>query len=201
MCKKKGMTLVNAEDCCEGLWTRKRAGEVSVLDYFLVNDKELVRKMEIDEDKHKTPYWINEENNLIYSDHCTMILSTSMSVKNKEKTCDKGQMTSKGYEKFCRLAEERNISSILNTEDFQSSYTSWSNEVMKLVTECSTRKRKSKGWKVNRNLLQAKKLVKTELIACKDDLEKKNVYKMRKALINEHIEKEHQKKASAQMKA
>ena len=52
------MKSVNADSCCEGLWTRIEGQERSVLDYVIMfeEDMRLLGNMKIDEEKDITPY-------------------------------------------------------------------------------------------------------------------------------------------------
>ena len=58
--KKYNMKLVNADACCEGLWTRIEGQERSVLDYVIMfeEDVRLLGNMKIDEEKDITPYCV-----------------------------------------------------------------------------------------------------------------------------------------------
>ena len=201
MCKKMGLVLVNAEECCEGTWTRTSKEKRSVLDYFIVNEEEasFIEEMVIDEDKHKTPYRVNEAGEVSYSDHSTMIMTTKVSMQGNQTEQKKKNLTEEGYAKFRSMAEEKRISSIIEEDNFSNTYTEWSKEVIKMIEACSTEKKKSKGWKVNRELLAAKKIVKTELKKTNQNGEMVRINKIRKDLINENIEKEHRRKQHQQV--
>ena len=112
--------------------------------------------MLIDEDKVGTPHWINEEKEVVYTDHCVMTMEMKIDMKGKNKTVSK-YMSKDGYERFGTEIKEQQISEILDPDDFDRTYQEWSDKVMKVADECSTRKRKSRGWKANRKLLKVKK--------------------------------------------
>ena len=88
MLKKFKLKLVNAETCCEGLWTRKEGESKSVLDYVIVSeeDLDLVERMEIDEEKDIiTPYYVEKvggKDVRQYTDHC-MIKTESFALTNE----------------------------------------------------------------------------------------------------------------------
>ena len=89
--KKYKMKMINAEECCEGLWTRIEGDQKSILDYVLVfeEDVRLVRKMEIDDSRDITPYYIEKTNGKMerkYTDHFMITTAWNMSLlaeKNK----------------------------------------------------------------------------------------------------------------------
>ena len=58
--KRYRLKIVNAEDCCEGLWTRVEGIQKSVLDYVIVFEKDtkLVNRMKIDTERDITPYFV-----------------------------------------------------------------------------------------------------------------------------------------------
>ena len=53
MVKKHNLRIVNAEECCNGVWTRVQGEQKSVIDYMIVfeDDMNLVKSMEVDEAK------------------------------------------------------------------------------------------------------------------------------------------------------
>ena len=91
LCKKLDLAIINGEECSEGTWTRIQKEKKSVLDYIITEKKDMsqIKKLIIDEEKMKTPYRINEDNDMIYTDHCMMILTTSLIVETKrdERKC------------------------------------------------------------------------------------------------------------------
>ena len=63
MLRKFKMKMVNAEKCCEGVWTRAEGTCRSILDYVIVfeEDIHLVQKMVIDHALDQTPYYVERE--------------------------------------------------------------------------------------------------------------------------------------------
>jgi hypothetical protein len=57
LCKNTGVAIVNAEEKCNGLWTRKEGTSRSIIDYVLMwkEDVEYLNYMEIDEQQEYTP--------------------------------------------------------------------------------------------------------------------------------------------------
>ena len=195
MCKRHDLSIINGEDLCEGTWTRIQKNKKSVLDYMITKEQDIgkVKKMRIDEDKIITPYRVNEEKETVYTDHCMMELTTQLMLKNP-KELDKKYLSEKGYKKFAERIKEEKISEILNKNKFEKSYSQWSKKVIGIVEECSNKKKKNKGWKVNRKLEAAKKRVTRELKVHGIDKEEIRILKVEKNLIAEHIEREKQKK-------
>ena len=198
MCKKLGLTIVNQEKCCKGTWTRIVNEKKSVLDYFITtkNDIHTVDEMVIDEEKYNTPFRLNENNNIIYSDHCTMTMTMNLVDDSMEKEKERKYMSNEGYTNFRKTLEEKKIAEIVNETRFMESYSEWSDEVIQTIEECSTKKKKTRGWKVNRKLGKAKKNVQRMLKKMTLNKDQIQFYKMRKNLINEHIEKEHRKRTT-----
>ena len=195
MCKKCDLTILNGEDICQGTWTRIQKDKKSVLDYMLIKKKDLslVSNMVIDENKILTPYRINEEKEVVFTDHCMMMLKMNLKLKTKTMTHSKF-MSKDGYRKFSKRMEEKSISDVLNVEEFDRTYQNWSNEVLNLIDGCSTKRKKSRGWKVNRKLLKIKKRITKQLKKQGTDKEVIRLLKVEKNLIDEFIEKENMKK-------
>merc|ERR1712062_537026 len=93
----------------------------------------------------------------LYDDTYNIYESTQET--EKERKCT----TEKGYQKLRGRMEKQEISKILDVKNFDESYAEWSNKVLELVEECSTRRKKGKGWKVNRKLETFKKKIMKEL--------------------------------------
>ena len=195
VCKKLDLTVINGEKCCKGLWTRIQKEKRSVLDYIITKkqDLQLVQKMVIDENKIKTPYRITQEKEIVYTDHCMMVLSMALQIQVKDHEAN-SYLSAKGYEKLKDKIESQHVSNLIDTNDFDQSYSVWSKKITELVEECSTKKKKSRGWKVNRKLETVKKQISKQLKNSIPDKESIRVLKVEKNLINEHIEEERKKK-------
>ena len=70
---------------------------------------------------------------------------------------------------------------------------------MDIIEKCSSKKKKSKGWKINRTLESAKKRVVKELKVKGIDKEEIRILKVEKNLIAGHIERENQKRRHKQV--
>ncbi len=195
MCEKLDMSILNTETFCEGTWTRIAKEKKSVLDYMIVNkeDTNAIRKVMIDELKEITPYRI-ENQQVTYSDHCTMMLETEAFNVTTDASNTGKYINKSGYDKLRKKMEQEKISETIDEDDFVKSYTKWNDDIIRMVDECSTRKKKSKGWKINRKLQAAKKLVVKALKGKNVDKEEVRILKIRKNLISEYMEKEHWKK-------
>ena len=195
MCKKLDLSVVNGEDMCKGLWTRILKDQKSILDYMIVKKRDIphVSQMVIDENKVVTPYRINEEKEVIYTDHCMMTMIMNIEVRtNGEKA--KKFMSKAGYERFERRIEEQNISKILESDNFDTAYKDWSDKVLDVVDKCSTKKRKSRGWKVNRKLVKMKRRIVKQLRDQRLSKEDVRLLKVEKNLIEEFMGEEKEKK-------
>ena len=192
LANEQDMYFANNDDKCEGKWTRIMGEERSVLDYILVksDDREYIGKMTIDESKEKTPYWgVTTDNGtkVVYSDHCMMELVMNWRIMLVEEAGKKKFMGRKEYGEFARALDERKVSDILKKGDFQQDYTEWSDTVLKIADESSRKPRKRQTWKVNRQLRRAKKLVGEMMNSEGVSKGVRNVWKMQKTLIDEHI--------------
>ena len=90
--------------------------------------------MLIDEDKVGTPHWINEEKEVVYTDHCVMTMEMKIDMKGKNKTVSK-YMSKDGYERFGTEIKEQQISEILDPDDFDRTYQEWSDIVISVSPE------------------------------------------------------------------
>ena len=196
MCEKLDMSILNTESLCNGTWTRISNGKKSVLDYMIVNkeDVPIIKNVTVDELKEMTPYRLNENKQIVYSDHCTMMLEMDAVDLKTDGENSRKCLNKKGYEKLQNKFETTKISETIEEDKFVESYTKWNNEVMRIVDECSIKRKKGKGWKINRRLQKAKKNVSKALKAQHLDKEEIRILKIRKNLINEYMEKEHWKK-------
>ncbi len=195
MCEKLDLSILNTETFFEGTWTRISKEKKSVIDYIIVNkeDTTAVTRAMVDELKEMTPYRMDENKQIVYSDHCTMMLETHVfKIKNEDQ--NRRSINKKGYENIQAKLQQEQISETIKEDNFVETYTKWNDDVMRIVEECSSKRKKSKGWKVDRKLQVAKKMIIKELKAQNLGKEEIRILKVRKNLINEHIEKEHWKK-------
>ena len=194
LCEKLDLALLNNEEMCKGVWTRiDKNGKKSILDYFITDKKDLSKFKEvvIDEMKEITPFWINDKKEVIYTDHCTMMLKVNQP-DVKEETAN--YMDRKGYGRYTEKIQEKKISDIISKDNFVETYSQWSETVMETVSECSSRRKKSRGWKVHRKLQVIKKRIGKELKDQNLTKEEVRILKIRRSLIDEYMEKEHWKK-------
>ena len=112
----------------------------------------------------------------------------------KKKEEERKYITEEGYKNYEKRLKEKQVSGMIRGENFVQTYKQWSEEIAKTVEECSKRKKKSKGWKVNRKLITAKKTIFRELRKPNMDKENIRICKLRKNLINEYMEEEQRKK-------
>ena len=71
----------------------------------------------------------------------------------------KENASQKRDERLQKKMEQQEISKILDVNNFEKTYSEWNDKVLEIVEDCSSKKKKSKGWKVNRKLLNVKKMI------------------------------------------
>ena len=197
MVKRCRLAIGNAQDVCQGLWTRIEGNERSVLDYVIMfeDDIDMLRKMEVDEDKIITPYYIDTSTNeRKYSDHCMIKGTLNVMVTELTQPKHVRVMTEKGWIKFRSKMEEKKISTLIDKEGgIKSNYKEWSKTIMETHEECKEKVKRIRPWKVSRNLITAKKNI-TRIL--KTDLEKEDVrtLKQKRTIIIQQIEEEEHKR-------
>ena len=196
MINRNKMAMVNAQqDICKGLWTRIEGMQKSVIDYVICfeEDLKMFKQMDIDEEKNRTPYHI-EEGSRKYTDHC--MISGTLNITLMEETQPKyvRVLGTEGWSKFREAIERENISKIIDGRCIQSTYLEWNDKVLKIKDSCSKKVKLKRTWKVNRKLTTAKNNINRELKK-KEMLNKEQieVLKQRRNIILQQIEEEEQK--------
>ena len=196
--KKYKLKLMNAEEWCEGIWTRVEGTSRSVLDYVIVfeDDIHLAERMQIDEEKDITPYYVERvggKDVRQYTDHSMITAIMKMNSQVEKNRTYAMVMDEEGYQKFREKLKEEKVSSILDGDDIRETYTLWSKKVMEIKDSCSKRVKIKKKWKVCRKLTAAKKSITRQLKRTTDKTEIKKL-RERKEAIKQRIEEEEQKK-------
>ena len=199
---KYKLKIVNAEKCCQGLWTRREGENESILDYIIVNEEniEVIENMIIDTNQMITPYSIEISNGTKvrkYSDHFTITCTINWTME-KETTKHVKRLSSKKYGEFREELERKKVSEIIDQRNICESYTEWNNKVVEIRDKYSMKKKVQRKWKVNRQLTKAKNKIKKELKFTKDK-NKKRELKKRKELIQDYIDQELIKKECAKV--
>ena len=196
MMKRFKLKMVNAEECCQGLWTRVEGTCKSILDYVIVfeEDIHLIQKMVIDEGLDQTPYYVEKEGgNEVrqYTDHYMIEARMNINYLQEKSQTYTMIIDENGYERFRDELKRNEVSKLLDDEDIRKSYPVWSAEVMKIKESCSKKVKIKKRWKVNRKLTAAKKRITREL---KKKLSNKQVkeLKERRNFLSKCIEEEEQ---------
>ena len=100
--EKIHLNIINAnENKCQGKWTREQGEERSIIDYVITSQEyiEVIKIMEIDEEKQYGLYKIERQNNQIkkaYSDHNPILINTDF-ISPKDVSRKKKVITRKGY--------------------------------------------------------------------------------------------------------
>ena len=115
LCKNTGLAMVNADEKCEGLWTRKEGASESILDYVLMweEDMKYLKHMKIDEEHDYTPYSI-DCSKVVYSDHFAIEVEMNWELKLKEEKKKTLYMGPDEYEKFGEEITQMKVSSIID---------------------------------------------------------------------------------------
>ena len=200
MIKKHGLGIVNADECCEGLWTRIEGDQRSVIDYIMVleEDMKLVQSMVVDEDKDITPYYNQsvdgDEYERIYTDHCTITMTMNLTIQNETQQTYCKVLDKEGYVKFREQLKEERVSEIIDNRDIRKTYTIWNDKILKIRDRCSRKVKIRKQWKVNRKLSVVKKRISRELRSAVDKNRIKTLKYMKKVISEQIDEEEHKKK-------
>ena len=94
---------------CRGLWTRVQGECRSVLDYMLVwkGDQENLISMLIDEEKEYASAGIDDNNNVVYSDHNTIIGEFNWLMEEGKRKSVNRIITRKGYDKIIKRGKSQ----------------------------------------------------------------------------------------------
>ena len=149
MVERNKMTIVNAADTCEGLWTRIEEQQQSVIDYVLMFEEELgvVERMEIDEDKNMTPYYIDKADNgkRKYTDHCLISGTLDITLTEDKQPKYVKIIGNEGWKRFREKIREEKISDlIMDDRSIQQSYEEWNSRVLEIKDKCSKKVKKKK---------------------------------------------------------
>ena len=204
MVKKHSMKIVNAEESCNGLWTRVQGEEKSVIDYMIVFEEDLhmVQKMEIDEEKDITPYYVDtcgDKEERKYTDHCMITMKMDVTLQVEVQPSYVRILDEKGCSQFRKELQEQNVSKIIaQDKDIRQSYREWNEKVLKIRDRCSKKVKIRKQWKGSRKLSSQKKQITRELKNMTDKDKIKRLKEM-KLHLSKEIEKEEQKKKFARI--
>ena len=197
--KKHRLRIVNAEQCCEGLWTRIEGEQKSVIDYILVleDDIDLVHNMFIDEDKDITPYHIesiNGHTETVYTDHCTITMTMNLTIQNDAQPTYCKVLDKDGLAKFKGKLTDEKVSEILDEKrNIKETYSRWNKRVLQIRDSCMRKVKIRKKWKVARKLCVARKKLSREL-RITTNKERIKIIKIRRKVLKEQIDEEEHKK-------
>ena len=193
MIKRNKLSVGNAQDICEGLWTRIEGQQKSVIDYVIMLEEDLglLKQLEVDETKEITPYHIDDGKKK-YSDHCTIVGTLNITMLENTQPKYVKVMGKNGWAKFREEIEKRQISNMIDNRCIKTSYTEWNNTILNIRDSCSKKVKMKRMWKVNRKLTVKKKSITRELkkTANRDEIE---ILKKRREVIISQIEEEEQK--------
>ena len=201
MLKRNRLIIGNAQETCEGLWTRIEGQQKSVLDYVIMfeEDTQLFVNMKIDEDKTITPYYIDENNVRTYTDHCTITGTLNIMMAESPQPKYVKAMTEKAWAKFREEIEEKEINKMIDGRDIRTSYKEWSDTVIMTHEKCKQKVKRNRPWKVSRKLIANKKNI-TRMLKETNDAEQIANLKMRRKIIIEQIEEEEHKQRYQRIK-
>ncbi len=193
--KRNKLAVGNAQDVCEGLWTRIQGHEKSVIDYVIMfeEDIEIMQEMMVDEIKNITPYYVDKlENKRIYTDHCMVTGTLNIMMTENIQPKYVKIMGEKGWAKFRQEIENVKLSELIDDRCIKTSYTEWNDTVLRIKQKCSRKAKMRRTWKVNRKLTTAKKAITKELKKAVDR-EQIILLKQRRKIIIQQIEEEEHK--------
>ena len=192
--KDMDLTVLNAHENCQGLWTRIENGKRSVIDYALIEKEhvESVEEVMIDEKKEITPYWKAPSNERTYTDHntikvCMNWITTSI-WQNKERMI----MNEQTKAKFKEETNQGTLSQIWTEEgSLQEKYDQWTAEVQKIATKhFLTRKKKKK--QINRTIRKLRR--KRKELKLMENKENCEIITARRKVLQQLIEEEAEKR-------
>ena len=194
MLKRNRLIIGNAQETCEGLWTRIEGEQKSVLDYMIMFEEDvwLANKMEIDEAKDITPYYVDSGDRK-YTDHCMVTAMMNIAAMEEKSLTYSMVLDDEGCSKYREMLKEEKVSSLISDKDIRQTYPIWREKVTEIKELCSKKVKIQKKWKVCRKLTTAKKRITRELKGVIDK-EKVKELKERREVIKQQIEdEEHQK--------
>ena len=197
MLERNGMKLANIGKNCNGLWTRQIGTERSVIDYIILEKKQMehIHSLLIDEGKNIAPYRKKNEDGIVktvHSDHNTMLLIIDLLKEDREAAkAQQHKIMNGSRQKFRELMNTTRVSRIWETGlDLQEACNKWNDTVIKIKRKCEVKKGKPKeANKRVRKLRRAKRMIRKLLsedvyISTAD----KELFAKRLRLISEYIE-------------
>ena len=189
MIKKQNLKIANANEKCQGTWTRTDGKKKSILDYIVLDrdDEELIKEMTIDEERMITPSHY-EGGRKIFTDHYTISLKMNWNMRYEPGMNQRTVINEESNEEFHQKTCTTNLQSIWQTSASpKEKYSAWNKEVTKIAESVYVKKKKKKKeMKAIRMLKRRKKEIKAKFKEA--TTEEKGIYIRRKHLINDHIE-------------
>ena len=200
MTRNSGLAILNANDKCNGVWTRiqqeQRGEKRSVLDYMLITEEHeaLVKSMDIDEQKTITPY---RDDSLpgrpVHTDHNMITLNLNLQIQARGEEI---KINRKKIAKFKETTEKTQLLELIKTEqnkDLKETYTKWNEKIIEIVrTTCAENKNKKRQIKEIRIMRRKRTELKKQLKKEKDR-RKREFIKKRRKVIQQHIVRRNQK--------
>ena len=147
MVEKHNLCMVNANSNCQGIWTRVQNEEKSVIDYVITREaqKEVIKKMMIDESKESTPYRVIKENGetrKVYTGHNTILVEMNLVIDAVKGGTTKSIITQTGYKRFHQIINMEKISKIMDKVILQEAYDEWTKKVEEAIRVIQTKVKK-----------------------------------------------------------
>ena len=192
------MRVANFHPKADGKWTRiqgMKDGSVkkSALDYILMQDDiyENISEMVIDEEKVHCPYGEKKtggKKQIIFSDHCAMMLSLKISVGKPHDSTNKMKVWNLNEEGYAKYTEESKAIMDVNYNGQSTQvYANWVHKFEDLLKKCFTKKTVNLG---NSAIPQSKQCKKVREILSKLSREGKIQRKVVRGYLERLIEKE-----------
>ena len=186
--RNNNLHLINSlQQKTKGMWTRQQGIQRSVIDYVLTNERgnNVLQKLIIDEEK-MYPIFSDYNNEIIYSDHNTMICHLAITSEIM-KLQPKPIMTNKSYKEFNNIINEQKISeTLLHSKSLQENYDQWSKWIEKTIKKVERKKKMRNKRKDERLLIKMIKNIRKDLRK-ENNMERIKFHKRRINTIKDHI--------------
>ena len=166
----------------------------SVIDYVLIAEEHsnLIKYMEIDEEREKTPYRDDTRyKEKKYTDHNMITIYMNMDIKMKQNEEQiKIKVNEETMEKFKEMTNNGQLTAIWEDKQLttQEKYTKWNNQVIGVARSISIREVKKNGeLKEIKILREQRKRLKSNMQTEKNE-KKRNIIKERRQMIKDHYD-------------
>ena len=196
---RNNLELLNNHVNCSGTWTRIQKDKKSVIDYGIIKeeDSQRVMRVHIDEEKIYTPYRIAQE--LVYTDHCAMIIELNW------RKAGMGKEKEKYVIDMEKLREHKGKNALMDivTKNYEiaEKYSKWQAEISNIYNKCKKklRTKETRRPKIINKLMKSKRIFKKKSKKRTDE-GKKRMARAQEILIDEYIIEEKKRQEGKRIK-